>query len=172
MLPQITPIFSACKYLDYFHCCAIIWQYYVRLTRMRQMACHPDLVLRSKTNVSQFVQDASEATVCRLCNDIAEDAIQSRCRHIFDRECIRQYLESTFETNVSSRSLPIILYWMELLFLACLSCLSFSFNHRSRSPRSRVRRKSHECAPRDPWTPQSWQLAVVFENWGVGGRTQ
>ena len=70
---------------------------------MRQMACHPDLVLRSKTNASQFVQDASEATVCRLCNDIAEDAIQSKCRHIFDRECIKQYLESTFETNVSLR---------------------------------------------------------------------
>jgi DNA repair protein RAD16 len=73
---------------------------------MRQMACHPDLVLRSKTNATQFVQDASEATVCRLCNDIAEDTIQSksRCRHIFDRECtIRQYLESTFETNISFR---------------------------------------------------------------------
>ncbi|KAF8803919.1 hypothetical protein BYT27DRAFT_7195263 [Phlegmacium glaucopus] len=69
------------------------------LTRMRQMACHPDLVLRSKTNASQFVQDASEATVCRLCNDIAEDAIQSKCRHIFDRECIKQYLESALETN-------------------------------------------------------------------------
>jgi DNA repair protein RAD16 len=74
-----------------------------RLTRMRQMACHPDLVLRSKNNATQFVQDASEATVCRLCNDVAEDAIQSKCRHIFDRECIKQYLESTFETNVSSR---------------------------------------------------------------------
>ena len=70
---------------------------------MRQMACHPDLVLRSKTNATQFVQDASEATVCRLCNDVAEDAIQSKCRHIFDRECIKQYLESTFETNVRRR---------------------------------------------------------------------
>jgi Zinc finger, C3HC4 type (RING finger) len=69
------------------------------------MACHPDLVLRSKTNATQFVQDASEATVCRLCNDVAEDAIQSKCRHIFDRECIKQYLESTFETNVSYRFL-------------------------------------------------------------------
>ncbi|KAK7689056.1 hypothetical protein QCA50_007747 [Cerrena zonata] len=65
------------------------------LTRMRQMACHPDLVLRSKTNAGSFLpDDAGEATVCRLCNDIAEDAIQSRCRHIFDRECIRQYLDT------------------------------------------------------------------------------
>ncbi|TFL01722.1 SNF2 family N-terminal domain-containing protein [Pterulicium gracile] len=67
------------------------------LTRMRQMACHPDLVLRSKTNAAQFVPGAEEATVCRLCNDVAEDAIQARCRHIFDRECIKQYLEAALE---------------------------------------------------------------------------
>lgn len=55
---------------------------------MRQMACHPDLVLRSKTNVGAFEGNAEfgEGTVCRICNDIAEDAIQSKCRHIFDRE--------------------------------------------------------------------------------------
>ncbi|TFK43094.1 SNF2 family N-terminal domain-containing protein [Crucibulum laeve] len=65
------------------------------LTRMRQMACHPDLVLRSKTNASKFVlEEDGEATVCRICNDIAEDAIQSKCRHIFDRECIRLYIDS------------------------------------------------------------------------------
>ncbi|KAK0490486.1 SNF2 family N-terminal domain-containing protein [Armillaria novae-zelandiae] len=70
------------------------------LTRMRQMACHPDLVIRSKTNANKFIQeDNSEATVCRLCNDIAEDAIQSKCRHIFDRECIKQYLNTAVEQN-------------------------------------------------------------------------
>ncbi|KAF9551556.1 hypothetical protein CPC08DRAFT_647581 [Agrocybe pediades] len=68
------------------------------LTRMRQMACHPDLVLRSKTNATKFIADVDvETTVCRICNDIAEDAIQSKCRHIFDRECIRQYLESSVD---------------------------------------------------------------------------
>lgn len=71
------------------------------LTRMRQMACHPDLVLRSKTNASKFIPDAEgEATVCRICNDVAEDAIQSKCRHIFDRECIKQYLDTALEENV------------------------------------------------------------------------
>ncbi|KAF7354866.1 ATP-dependent helicase rhp16 [Mycena sanguinolenta] len=66
------------------------------LTRMRQMACHPDLVLRSKTNATKFIpDDPDEAIVCRLCNDIAEDAIQStRCRHIFDRQCISMYLDA------------------------------------------------------------------------------
>ncbi|TFY60608.1 hypothetical protein EVJ58_g5037 [Rhodofomes roseus] len=70
------------------------------LTRMRQMACHPDLVLRSKTNAGTFLQDdQGEATVCRLCNEVAEDAIQARCRHIFDRECIKQYLNTAIEAN-------------------------------------------------------------------------
>ncbi|GLB33300.1 putative SNF2 family N-terminal domain containing protein [Lyophyllum shimeji] len=68
------------------------------LTRLRQMACHPDLVLRSKTNAQSFtMDDLEEATVCRICNDIAEDAIQAKCRHIFDRECIKQYLETSEE---------------------------------------------------------------------------
>jgi DNA repair protein RAD16 len=69
---------------------------------MRQMACHPDLVIRSKNNAGRFVgeEEIGEATVCRLCNDIAEDAIQSRCRHIFDRECIKQYLNTAVEQTV------------------------------------------------------------------------
>lgn len=64
------------------------------------MACHPDLVLRSKTNAQVFMPENGEATVCRLCNDIAEDAIQSKCRHIFDRECIKQYLNTAIEQTV------------------------------------------------------------------------
>ncbi|KAL1701605.1 SNF2 family N-terminal domain-containing protein [Schizophyllum commune] len=64
------------------------------LTRMRQMACHPDLVLRSKTNANAFVAEEEEVTICRLCQDVAEDAIQAKCRHIFDRACIAQYLEA------------------------------------------------------------------------------
>ncbi|PCH41548.1 hypothetical protein WOLCODRAFT_70089 [Wolfiporia cocos MD-104 SS10] len=71
------------------------------LTRMRQMACHPDLVLRSKSNAGTFVQELEEATVCRLCNEIVEDAIQAKCRHIFDRECIKQYLNTAIEVTVS-----------------------------------------------------------------------
>jgi DNA repair protein RAD16 len=67
------------------------------------MACHPDLVLKSKTNAKTFRgnDEFGEATVCRLCNDIAEDAIQSKCRHIFDRECIKQYLDTAMEDSVS-----------------------------------------------------------------------
>ena len=70
------------------------------ITRMRQMACHPDLVIRSKNNASVFGNGEGEATVCRLCNDVAEDAIQAKCRHIFDRECIKQYLDTSIEPHV------------------------------------------------------------------------
>ena len=69
------------------------------ITRMRQLACHPDLVIRSKNNAGVFGEDG-EATVCRLCNDVAEDAIQAKCRHIFDRECIKQYLNTSIEVHV------------------------------------------------------------------------
>jgi DNA repair protein RAD16 len=82
-----------------------------RLTRMRQMACHPDLVLRSKTNAGTFaLEDLGEGTVCRICNDVAEDAIQSKCRHIFDRACIKQYLTTAIEETVRTTSLlsPIL----------------------------------------------------------------
>jgi len=72
---------------------------------MRQMACHPDLVLRSKTNSTKFIDDVDEKiTVCRICNEIAEDAIQSKCKHIFDRECIRQYLECSVNERTQVRS--------------------------------------------------------------------
>ena len=74
---------------------------------MRQMACHPDLVLRSKSNNNTFFsnEELSEATVCRLCNDIAEDAIQAKCRHIFDRECMRQYLSTAGDVQVRASSI-------------------------------------------------------------------
>ena len=69
---------------------------------MRQMACHPDLVIRSQSNAGVFVnEDEGEATICRICNDIAEDAIQSKCRHIFDRQCIIQYINTAVEQTVS-----------------------------------------------------------------------
>jgi len=79
---------------------------------MRQMACHPDLVIRSKLNAGAYVseEEAGEATVCRLCNDFAEDAIQARCKHIFDRECIKQYLNTAIEATVRA---VVFLGWLQ-----------------------------------------------------------
>lgn len=49
----------------------------------KQRLVQPDLVLKSKTNVGKLTEDLGETAVCRICQDIAEDAIQSKCRHIF-----------------------------------------------------------------------------------------
>lgn len=92
------------------------------------MACHPDLVIRSKNNKGKFVPEGEvgEATVCRLCNDIAEDAIQAKCRHIFDRECMRQYLDSAIDMDhIVRRASPLKAFhthhmcWALFLFFSC-----------------------------------------------------
>lgn len=70
------------------------------------MACHPDLVLKSKTNTRLLgTEDIGEATICRICNDVAEDAIQSKCKHVFDRECMKQYIEAGIEQEVRAHNL-------------------------------------------------------------------
>jgi len=56
-------------------------------------ACHPDLVLKSKTNL-HFSTDVVEVTICQLCNDIAKDTIKSKCHHIFNHKCIKQYCKA------------------------------------------------------------------------------
>ncbi|ODV96358.1 hypothetical protein PACTADRAFT_41696 [Pachysolen tannophilus NRRL Y-2460] len=65
------------------------------LTRMRQLADHPDLVLRRATsNNGNDYLAASGVIVCQLCDDEAEDAIESKCHHKFCRMCISEYVES------------------------------------------------------------------------------
>ena len=56
--------------------------------QMRQVADHPDLLLR-RTGV-----DAENVLVCNICDEQAEDAIKSRCKHEFCRSCIREYVQS------------------------------------------------------------------------------
>ena len=53
--------------------------------------------------VHNLPDENGEATICRLCNDVAEDAIQAKCKHIFDRECIKQYLNTAIEQTVCPR---------------------------------------------------------------------
>ena len=65
------------------------------LTRMRQMSNHPDLVLRSNTGAKAgLLGDQDEVNVCKLCTEEAEDAVISKCHHVFCRACIQQYIES------------------------------------------------------------------------------
>ncbi|CEQ40631.1 SPOSA6832_02274 [Sporobolomyces salmonicolor] len=85
------------KFNTYAHEGTVLNNYsniFTLITRMRQMADHPDLVIKSKT--AEPVQHAAadvpqEILTCRLCLDEAEDAVKTACRHIF---C---YLETAVE---------------------------------------------------------------------------
>jgi DNA repair protein RAD16 len=58
------------------------------IMQMRQVANHPDLVLKKHGEAGQNV------LVCCICDEPAEEAIRSRCRHEFCRKCARDYLRS------------------------------------------------------------------------------
>ncbi len=55
--------------------------------------------MKSRRNID-ISGEIEEAAVCRLCHDIAEDAIQSKCRHVFDRACVTQYIEASVDDRV------------------------------------------------------------------------
>ncbi|KAJ5114563.1 hypothetical protein NUU61_000322 [Penicillium alfredii] len=58
------------------------------IMQMRQVANHPDLILKKQ------VQPGFNSFVCRVCDEPAEDAIRSRCRHEFCRQCAKDYIQS------------------------------------------------------------------------------
>jgi DNA repair protein RAD16 len=59
------------------------------IMQMRQVADHPDLILRKNGEGGQNV------LVCCICDETAEEAIRSSCRHDFCRECAKNYLHSS-----------------------------------------------------------------------------
>ncbi|KAK6334088.1 DNA repair protein rad16 [Orbilia brochopaga] len=58
------------------------------ITRMRQIADHPDLVLK------RHGQEGNSNLVCLICDEEAEEAIKSKCRHTFCRLCVQEYIEA------------------------------------------------------------------------------
>ena len=58
------------------------------IMQMRQVANHPDLILKRKAEGGQNV------LVCGLCTETAEEPIRSRCHHTFCRACAKQFVES------------------------------------------------------------------------------
>lgn len=73
------------------------------ITRMRQLADHPDLVLkRLKKNDG----DNDGVIVCQLCDDEAEEPIESKCHHKFCRLCIKEFVESYLEAD-SNLTCPV-----------------------------------------------------------------
>ncbi|KAJ5547051.1 DNA repair protein RAD16 [Penicillium frequentans] len=63
------------------------------IMQMRQVANHPDLILK------KHVQPGFNILVCRVCDEPAEDAIRSRCRHEFCRKCVKDYIQSFDEST-------------------------------------------------------------------------
>lgn len=78
------------------------------ITRMRQMADHPDLVLkRLKNGANSTKMLVNGGTiVCQLCDDEAEEPIESKCHHRFCRLCISEYVEG-FDGDQSKLECPI-----------------------------------------------------------------
>lgn len=62
------------------------------IMQMRQVANHPDLILK------KHAQSGQNVLVCSICDEPAEEAIRSRCRHEFCRRCAKDYIQS-FEAD-------------------------------------------------------------------------
>lgn len=58
------------------------------IMQMRQVANHPDLILKKNAAGGQNV------LVCNICADTAEHPVRSRCNHDFCRQCVKEYLRS------------------------------------------------------------------------------
>ena len=64
------------------------------IMQMRQVANHPDLILKKHAEGGQNV------LVCSICDETAEEPIRSRCHHEFCRKCAKDYVRS-FESEVN-----------------------------------------------------------------------
>ncbi|KAK0626569.1 SNF2 family N-terminal domain-containing protein [Immersiella caudata] len=71
------------------------------IMQMRQVADHPDLILKKNSEGGQNV------LVCTICDEPAEDAIRSRCKHDFCRACAKSYLHSSSEPNCPRCHIPL-----------------------------------------------------------------
>ena len=56
--------------------------------QMRQVANHPDLLLKKHAEGGQNI------LICNICDEPAEEAIRSRCKHEFCRSCVKSYVQS------------------------------------------------------------------------------
>ncbi|KAK3398954.1 SNF2 family N-terminal domain-containing protein [Sordaria brevicollis] len=71
------------------------------IMQMRQVADHPDLILKKNGEGGQNV------LVCCICDEPAEDAIRSRCKHDFCRVCVKTYVHSATDPNCPSCHIPL-----------------------------------------------------------------
>ncbi|PNS15593.1 ATP-dependent helicase rhp16 [Sphaceloma murrayae] len=69
------------------------------IMQMRQVANHPDLLLKKHAHEGQNV------LVCNICDEPAEEAIRSKCKHEFCRSCVKSYVRSV-EDNGGEADCP------------------------------------------------------------------
>ncbi|PNY29952.1 DNA repair protein RAD16 [Tolypocladium capitatum] len=71
------------------------------IMQMRQVADHPDLILKKNAEGGQNV------LVCCICDEPAEDTVCSRCKHDFCRTCVASYVRSTDEPDCPRCHIPL-----------------------------------------------------------------
>jgi DNA repair protein RAD16 len=69
------------------------------IMQMRQVANHPDLILRKNAEGGQNI------LICCICDEPAEEAIRSRCHHEFCRQCAKNYVRA-FDGKESEAECP------------------------------------------------------------------
>lgn len=79
------------------------------IMQMRQVANHPDLILRKHAEGGQNV------LICCICDEPAEEAIRSRCRHEFCRQCAKNYIRSfdgsDGDADCPRCHIPLVIDW-------------------------------------------------------------
>lgn len=71
------------------------------IMQMRQVADHPDLILKKNSEGGQNI------LVCCICDETAEEAIRSACRHDFCRECAKNYLHASESPDCPTCHIPL-----------------------------------------------------------------
>ncbi|KAM3458923.1 hypothetical protein MY3296_000070 [Beauveria thailandica] len=71
------------------------------IMQMRQVADHPDLLLKKNAEGGQNV------LVCCICDEPSEDTVRSRCKHDFCRACVASYIHSTDEPDCPRCHIPL-----------------------------------------------------------------
>lgn len=71
------------------------------IMQMRQVADHPDLILKKNADGGQNI------LVCSICDEPAEDTVRSRCKHDFCRTCVASYVHSADSPDCPRCHIPL-----------------------------------------------------------------
>ncbi|KAH6658311.1 SNF2 family N-terminal domain-containing protein [Truncatella angustata] len=71
------------------------------IMQMRQVADHPDLILKKSGEGGQNVLQ------CCICDEPAEEAIRSKCKHDFCRACAKSYVNSQDQPDCPTCHIPL-----------------------------------------------------------------